>query len=319
MRADRLLSIILLLQRHHQMTAQALAQSLGVSERTIYRDIDALSLAGIPVYTKSGPDGGCYLDSHYRGSLNWFTGAELQALLFTGTASPLADLGMASVMDNAVLKLLSLIPERRQAQADLMRQRLYLDSSSWYGETDSTMSLADLKEATWNDLIIEVHYINWNGHEQSRRLAPYSLVYKSNRWYLVAKNLDSEEMRTYRVGRITDVHLTNEIYERDATFDIVAHWETASEAFTTQLPEYPVRLRVKIHMLSYFQTVFIGRFDIIEQSEEWLTLDVQYSVFEEALSSVLGLGADVEVIEPLALHDAVLRQAQAILEKWSAS
>ena len=156
MRADRLLSIVLLLQRHHRLKASELAEKLGVTERTIYRDIDALSLAGVPVYTRTGPDGGCFLDEHYRSQLNWFTGAEMQALLYTGSASPLSDLGMEQAMDNAVLKLLSLLPERSRQEAEKMRHRLYLDPSGWYESDDSHPTLPLLKDAVWNDVLIDV-------------------------------------------------------------------------------------------------------------------------------------------------------------------
>jgi predicted DNA-binding transcriptional regulator YafY len=124
MRADRLLAIVLLIQRDGQMTASELATATGVTQRTIYRDVEALSMAGVPIYTQPGPRGGIGLDAAYRSQLNWFTGPELQALLYTGSAAPLAELGLGQAMDHAVLKLLALLPERGQRDAELMRQRL---------------------------------------------------------------------------------------------------------------------------------------------------------------------------------------------------
>lgn len=315
MRADRLLSIVLLLQQHNHLKAKLLAETLGVTERTIYRDIEALSLAGVPVHTRPGPDGGCFLDDHYRSSLNWFTGAELQTLLYASSASPLSALGMRSAMDNAMLKLLALLPTHYQQQAGQLKQRLYLDPSGWYGSTEEHPRLLKLKEAVWGDFLIEVLYETWEGEKYPHTLAPYSLVYKSDRWYLVAKRQDSGEMRTYRVSRIADVKLQTTPFERNPNFDIVAYWEEASQQFMQQLPSYPVTLRIRPQILIYFQHIFPGRYDVAEKTEDWWTLHVQYRVYEEARASVLGLGIDAEVIHPLELHTAVIEHAKALLEK----
>ncbi len=316
MRADRLLSLVLLLQRHHQLTAKSLSEMLGVTERTIYRDIDALSLAGVPVYTRTGPDGGCFLDEQYRNHLNWFTGAEIQTLLYAGSASPLSDLGMDGAMDNAILKLLSLLPERKQQDAEKMRQRLYLDPSGWYESRESHPTLPLLKDAVWNDSLIDVTYENWEGNAQSRTLAPYSLVYKSDRWYLVAESQNSGSMRTYRVSRLSDIRLQSTQFERDLKFDIVDYWKMSSEQFVNRVPVYPVMLSVRPHLMTYFQHVLYGRYTITEKQDNWWILRVEYTVFEEARTSVLGLGVDVEVIEPQSLHEAVIEQARAIVKKY---
>ena len=317
MRADRLLSIILLLQNHQQMTAKSLSDRLGVTERTIYRDIEALSIAGIPVYTRTGPDGGCFLDDHYRNSLSWFTGAELQTLLYTGSASPLSELGMQATMDNALLKLLTLLPNRYQRDGERMKQRLYLDPSGWYGTQDKHPTLPLLKDAVWDDFMIECQYETWDGRQQFRTLAPYSLVYKADRWYLVATQGNIEAMRTYRVSRLTEIRLQTRSFERDPDFDIINYWEKSSAQFLQGLPSYPVTLRVKANTLIYFQHMQSGRYDVLEQADEWWTITVHFTVFEEARTSVLGLGTDVEVIQPIELQDAVIEQAQAILAKYT--
>jgi len=317
LRADRLLSIILLLQRHQHMTAKALSENLGVTERTIYRDIDALGLAGVPVYTRTGPEGGCFLDDQYRNNLNWFTEAELQTLMYTGSASPLSDLGMQTAMDNAVLKLLTLLPKRHQHEAELVKQRLYLDPSGWYGSQENYPTLPILKEAVWGDFWIDVLYESWEGDQQSRRLAPYSLVYKAGRWYLVAKRDRIEELRTYRVSRISDVRVHSTHFERDAKFDIVDYWADASAKFLQRLPSYPVRLRVRPSTMIYFSHMQTGRYDVLEKNDQWWILQVHFTVFEEARTAVLGLGTDIEVIEPIELQNAVIEQAEAIVFKYA--
>lgn len=315
MRADRLLSIIFLLQKHHHLKAKQLSEQLGVTERTIYRDVEALSLAGVPIYTQTGKDGGIFLDEYYRTEMAWFTGAGLQTLMATGTASPLSDLGMQSAVDNALVKLLSLLPYRRQQEAQVMAQRLYLDPTGWYGITEAHPALSVIKEAVWRDAVIEVAYENWQGDKQARQLAPYSLVYKSDRWYLVARPYPDGTMRTYRVSRINDVKITSTHFDRDLNFDIADYWEQASEAFLQRIPIYPVILRVHPDTMTYFNHMMAGRYEILVDDGGWLTLRVTYTVFEEARTSVLGLATHVEVLEPTELHDTVIAMAQAIVAK----
>lgn len=320
MRADRLFSIVLLLQRQQRLTAADLAGLLGVTERTIYRDMDALSLAGVPVYTRPGPDGGCFLDEQYRTSLNWFTGTELQTLLATGNAAPLADLGMQQALDQALLKLLALLPDRYQQEAARMQQRLYFDPAGWYDAADHrptspTAVLTLLKEAVWQDRVIEALYTTWEGVQQWRTLEPYSLVYRSGRWYLVAGNPRTGARHIYRAARFAEVRVQARQFERDRTFNIAAYWQAASLRFVDQLPAYPVTLRVLPGGLAYFEQMLAGRYEVLEkQATAWI-LRVHYLVFEEARTSVLGLGVEVEVIEPLALHVAVLDQARALLTR----
>lgn len=316
MRADRLLTIVLLLQRHHHLTAKSLSESCGVTERTIYRDIEALSMAGIPVYTRTGPDGGCFLDEQYRTSLTWFTGTELQTLMFTGTASPLSELGMHTAADNAILKLLALLPNQHQQQVEQMQQRLYLDPPGWYDTAEAHPLLPRLKDAVWGDVVIDTAYVTWDGKQKSAMLHPYSLVYKSSRWYLVARQHDHVTMRTYRVSRFTDVSLQNHTFDRDSNFNITVYWAEAAQQFQQRLPEYPVTLRVRASTLVYFQHTLSGRYAVLECDDEWSVITVQYMVFEEARTSVLGLGTDVEVIEPITLQAAVIEQAQAIVAKY---
>lgn len=316
MRADRLLSIVLLLQQHKHLTAKSLSEALAVTERTIYRDIEALSLAGVPIYTRSGPDGGCFLDEGYRTSLSWFSGLELQTLMAGGNNPALNALGMGQLRDNAVLKLLALIPARHQSEAALMRQRLYFDSSGWYATTEPTPDLPILKEAVWGDYWIETFYETWEGERQTRRLAPYSLICKAERWYVAAKAAPDAPMLTYRAGRFSQTRLQSERFERDPSFDIEAYWAAASAQFLGKVPSYPVTLRAQPEAMPYFRTVLSGRYSVESHDNDGYILRVNYTVFEEARASVLGLGTLAEVIHPPELHTAVLDIARRWVDKY---
>ena len=316
-RADRLLSIVLLIQREGQMTAEALARILGVTPRTIYRDIDALSIAGVPIYTQPGPHGGCFLDEIYRNQLTWFTTNELQTLMYTGTASPLAELGMQNAMENAVLKLFALLPKSTSKQAAIMSQRLYLDPTAWYSQNEPQPSLPNLKEAVWDDRLIQCVYRNWQGQETKETLAPYGLVYKADSWYLVATAPAKINFRTYRVARLSGVEILEKHFERETSFQIAAYWEHASEKFRRGVPQYPVKLRTSPQNLTYFYEMYAGRFEILEKNESSLVLQVDFNVFAEARVSCLGLGRHTKVIEPIELQTAINEEVKWMADKLS--
>jgi len=316
MRADRLLSIILLLQKHHHLTAHELARQLSVTERTIYRDIDALSLSGVPIYTQSGPNGGCFLDESYRTSLNWFTGDELQTLIFASHTHPIQDLHLNKHHDNALMKLFAQLPERYQDQVQLMQQRLYFDASQWYNERTPPAQLNQLKQIVWEDQLIQVIYESWNNKLTQITIAPYSLVYKAGNWYTVAQNQDTQQFRTYRISRLTDIRFLNQSFQRDITFDIATYWADNAQQFAQQLPHYPVQLEIKSGLRHFFRQVMQGRYEIIEDKGETLILNVSYTVMEEARMSVLGMGNSATVITPNELRVQVKLYAQQVIQHY---
>ena len=179
--------------------------------------------------------------------------------------------------------------------------------------------LPKLKDAIWNDTIISMHYENWEGESRQFVLHPYSLVYKSGRWYLVGMDDDKQQVRTYRVSRIHEVEHTHNTFERDSQFNIIDYWQSSSEQFNRRVPEYPVLLRARPDTMIYFQHMMAGRYEVLNKDDVWIELRVTYTVFEEARTSVLGLGTAVEVIEPHTLHDAVVQVAQEIVDKYKSS
>jgi len=183
MRADRLLSIMMLLQQKRHLTAEALAKHLEVSVRTIYRDIDALSFAGVPIYTQSGPLGGIFLDANYRIALTSLSLTELQSLFIEGAHQPLSDLGLGQAIQNSYLKLLATLPEIQRLEADRFRQRIYIDPKSWFQVEERSPDLTLLQHAVMEGKEIEFTYSYANGETHIRRTQPYGMVCKSNSWY----------------------------------------------------------------------------------------------------------------------------------------
>lgn len=218
MRADRLLSLLMLLQARGRMTARQLARELEVSERTIYRDIDALSVAGVPVYAVAGRDGGFALLDHYRTSLTWLIDAEVRALFMLSIPAPLADLGVSQELKQALLKLSAALPDSRRSDEARVRQRFHLDSTWWGQVGGSVPHLQTVYQAVWNDRKLRVTYQPIPGVEISLVVAPYGLVAKAGVWCLVWAR--KGRPRTRRVSDLVEVELLLETFARPPDFDI---------------------------------------------------------------------------------------------------
>jgi predicted DNA-binding transcriptional regulator YafY len=185
-RADRLLSIVLLLDTHRHLTAGDMARRLEVSERTIYRDIDALSAAGVPVYAQRGGRGGCYLPDGYRTRLTGLTAAEAQVLSLRGPAKILADLGLGEAVDAAQMKLLRALPDGVRSGATAAHERVLVEAAGWDPPLESVPHLEALQSAVWSERQLEMVYCRSDGTTVERRVDPLGLVAKGSVWYLVS-------------------------------------------------------------------------------------------------------------------------------------
>ncbi|MBZ0287993.1 MAG: HTH domain-containing protein, partial [Anaerolineae bacterium] len=158
MRADRLISLMLLLHARGRMTAQTLAQQLEVSERTIYRDVDALGAAGVPIYVQPGVNGGIFLDEHYRISLTGLTRAEVQSLFVSSSTPPLADLGLDNAVQATLLKLFAALPLPHQAEVERLRSRFHIDPANWFQVIEPSDTFPLLQQAVWEDRAVSIRY-----------------------------------------------------------------------------------------------------------------------------------------------------------------
>jgi predicted DNA-binding transcriptional regulator YafY len=313
MRADRLLSIVLLLQTHPCLTAHELAQRLEVSERTIYRDMEALTIAGIPVFAERGRSGGWSLVEGYRTNLTGLNAPEIQALLLNTPSQLLSDLGLEEAADVALLKILAALPQLTRRDAQYFQQRIHFDTGQWFGSQDDTPCLTDLQQALWQDAQAEIDYQRSDGALVRRTIDPLGLVAKGHIWYLIAA-IESE-IRTYRVSRISCVRMTANLVNRPADFDLAKYWSQSTQEFLAKLPNYPTTLRVKQALLPKIRSWRYSRVDDVSQvdSDGWVTIRADFEVLEEACQRVLSLGADVIIIEPDALREVVIQTARKIL------
>ena len=187
MRSSRLVSILMLLQARPRMTARELAGELEVSLRTVYRDVEALSAAGVPVYAEQGRAGGYRLVDGYRTRLTGLTEDEALSLFMVGLPGPAAALGLGEEAASAERKLLAALGPAQRVRAGRLRDRFRLDVSAWYHPAEEPPHLAALAEAVLDDRVVDVVYRRWEApREVERRLAPYGLVLKGGTWYLAA-------------------------------------------------------------------------------------------------------------------------------------
>lgn len=314
MRADRLLSIMLLLQMHKRMTAAQLATRLGVSERTILRDMDVLSGAGIPVVAERGAGGGWTLIEGYRTQLTGLTAEEVQSLFFARPPEALAELGLKEASESAWLKLWASLGERARQQAEFVHQRILVDPRGWRDSSRSLTALPKLIEALWLGRQVRFRYENAL-HESGERLVhPLGLVAKGSAWYLVAGR--EGQLRTYRVSRIGSIAVEAKAADRPAGFDLAKYWEESTSRFREQLPAviatYLINPRI-LHWIRY------KGWRVVEQvvEGEWIRVRLRFDGEDEIIQLALAHGADIELIEPANLRNVVRDAATATARKYA--
>lgn len=209
MRADRLLRLLMLLQRHRRVTAAWLADELEVSERTVLRDMEALSAAGVPVYTERGRHGGCVLLDDFTTEATGITPAEAQALFAWSSRDAVADLGLGGALTSALTKIAATAPSRALADAEALGTIVHSDRRRWYAATEDVPWLPTLREATSAKRRLTISYASAGADGAAdRTIDPIGLVDSAGRWYLVAER--DQELRTYRVSRIHAVTILDE-------------------------------------------------------------------------------------------------------------
>ena len=316
MRADRLLSIMLLLQIYQRLTAGELARRLEVSERTILRDMEALSTAGVPVTALRGAGGGWALVDGYRTNLTGLNAAEVQTLFSGLPERLLADLGLGRDSDSAHVKLLAALPPSSRADAEYARRRVHVDVAGWGGAADERVPhLHTVQEAVWRVRILLFTYGNDCGGAAERVVDPLGLVAKGGVWYLVARAPDGE-VRSYRVSRVVSARVSEEPCERPEGFDLAAFWAGSVERFKSHAPSFRATFRAHksvLHLLPY-----AGRFSRVESlgeadAEGWATVSMRFQFEEDAAGLALGFGTRVEAVEPEDLREKILKMAEGVV------
>lgn len=299
--------MLLLLQTRGSMTAAALASELEVSVRTIYRDLEALGAAGVPVYAEPGRNGGCRLIEGYRTRLTGLTEKEADALFLTGLPDAVAQLGLGTVLAAAQLKMLAALPPELRSRATRVRERFHLDAPGWFQVSEPVPCLAELAEAAWDDRRVRIVYQR-AGATVTRLLDPMGLVLKSGVWYLVGRHRG--QLRTYRVARVRRVEGTGERFDRAEDFDLAEHWASASLAFEESLLLIEVKARVRATALPLLRRALEpaaarAALDVAPEpaADGWVDVTIPGEMLDYLYIQLLQLGPDIEVLEPPELRE----------------
>ncbi|MEU6805232.1 helix-turn-helix transcriptional regulator [Streptomyces neyagawaensis] len=313
MKSSRLVSILLLLQTRGRMTAARLAEELEVSVRTVYRDMEALAAAGVPLYGDAGHAGGYRLLDGYRTRLTGLTGQEAEALFLAGVPGPAAELGLGAVLAAAQLKVRAALPDALRPHADRVAGRFHLDAPGWYADADDTPFLPAVADAVWNGRVLHVLYRRWaEPTDVRRRLEPYGLVLKAGRWYVVA----GPGPRTYRVDQILELTPTEEEFSRPEGFGLAAYWAAYQRDFHDRLhrAEAVVRLAPGIRLTGPQGRAVDagGRPD----DDGWTQATVPVESLDRAHDDFLRLGTAVEVLEPAELRERIARTVAELAARY---
>ncbi|MEW9106215.1 helix-turn-helix transcriptional regulator [Paenibacillus sp.] len=314
MRADRLMSIMLMLQSYGKMTTRDLAQQLEVSERTIMRDMESLSIAGIPVYAERGSNGGWSLSEGYRTQLTGMKPQELMSLLLMKSSSLVDDLGLRQELDNAYHKLLAASPIGMRRDADIARERIHIDGAGWRQTEDTVQYLSIVQEAVWIQHKLRITY---ERHDSIvvRDIMPLGLVAKRGVWYVAAQVEDG--LRSYRISRIRDAEMLNQAFTRPDGFDLAFYWEESTKQFTSTLPRYPVRIRVRDDLLQRLKHERYAKLLQIEPAHQgWHYADVEFHTLDSAAEIILGFGAAMVALEPAELRGKVISEIRNMLSTY---
>jgi predicted DNA-binding transcriptional regulator YafY len=317
MKSDRLIALLMALQHAGKEPATALAGRLEVSVRTIYRDVDALSAAGIPVYAERGSQGGIVLADTYRDALGRFGDDELRAL-FVSSGDALADIGLRGDHRSALDKLARAMPQRARDTVGQTRGRVHVDARRWVAPASSPSgTLVALRDAVWSDRSVTIGYTARSGAVTRRSVDPFGLVTKAGIWYLVAR--DGETMKTFRVQRISRVRVLDRRFTRPAGFDLETYWKGVAAFVGSEDVPYVATFRMNRGALanaSVFYTIESRRRVRGSTPAEWI-VRIAFPVFAAALQEALGWDEGAVALEPPGLCAAITERARSLLARYA--
>lgn len=314
MKADRLLSVLLLLQSKGRATERELAERLEVSQRTIHRDLEALSAANVPVVALRGSQGGWELAEGWRTQVPGLDASELRALLM---AQPRA-LGhprLRAAAESALNKLMASLPGAMREEAATMRERLHVDPAGWWDAGEDVSALPVVQDAVMRERKLTFDYIRADGERGPRTVDPLGLVAKGSSWYLVAQT--PKGMRTFRVSRMSVVTVLASEFKRPKRFELEAYWKQSTEELEGKRRRYPVVLAVSRsaapRLTGWLAAKPVADADSATSAEGPVAMHMEFDDLQQAKYVVLGLGIRARVLEPLELRKAVEDEIRLML------
>ncbi len=312
-KADRLLELLLLLQARPRCTARELAAKLEISERTVYRDVDSLAAAGVPVFAERGANGGIALSEGYRRALLQFGDEEIQALFIAGS-SLVADLGLGGKGERALEKLRGGLSDVQRRAAESVRDRVYIDQRRWFQSDPSVERLSLLRRAVWDDRVIRLRYKDREGKQSDRSAEPYGLVSKAGVWYVIAHT--DAGFRSFRVDRIVEARVEERHFERDLAFTLESYWRETATRMLSERPSFAAIVRIddddiRSTLCGYYRTECASPDDV-------KIVRVYFSNERSAVRNAIAWGDAVELLDPPSVRAEIARHARAIAERYSA-
>jgi len=343
MRADRLLKMLMALQSKGKMTTRQLAELVEVSERTILRDMDALTLAGIPVVAERGKSGGWKLMEHFKHGLNEVHFEALKSLFILPSVSILAALNIDASSEEIRQSLLNKLPNAAKQDAQQYFHKIHIDSATWRASagTAAVVQLRELQAALWEDKRLEITYLNGKGESSQRIVRPLGLVAKGNVWYMVALN-ENGEYRNYKVSRIASVKVMDTTFTRPEHFNLSQYWEQSKRQFIEALPIVEVQVlahrsilsrlrytgkfvsKLEVEPLSIDERSIRSKLDTEEKlvagadagSATMVPVNLQFNSEQEAVEFVLGFGGAIQLLSPANLIPSIIEQAKAAIKLY---
>ena len=319
MRASRLLTILMILQTRGRTSAEILADELEVSVRTVYRDIDQLSAAGVPVYAETGRNGGFALLDGWKTRLNGLTAPEARALFFSGLPGPAGDLGLGDEAAAAELKLLAALPADWQAEARRMSSRFHLDPRGWFQPGHKPEFLKVVAEAVWSETRLSLRYQSWK-EVRDRVIEPLGLVLKGGVWYVVARR--EGHARTYKLSQILSLSLMTEKFVRPKDFDLPRYWVESTKQFERDIYIGTARVRAnatgrrKLRDLSETLKQAIETLELVPDAEGWAEFVIPVEEPVWASHELTKVGDDVEVLEPPELRALIVAHLTRMARRY---
>lgn len=317
MRASRLLSILILLQLRRRLTAADLAAEFEVSERTIYRDIDALSAAGVPVYGDRGPGGGFQLVDGYRTQLTGLSAGEAEAATMIGLPGPAAELGLGAATEAARRKLLAAMPGGGAARADRMATRFHLDAVDWYRGGDALPHLPKIARAVLDQHVLTMRYESWRG-VRDWTVEPLGLILKAGIWYLAARGVG--KVRIFRVSNIEQSDMLDDSFDRPLDFDLAVWWRSEQARFEAELFATHAAVRASAEGCKRLTAQSPRGAEAVAgagppDAQGWRAMAMRIEDSEHGARNMLALGAEVEVIAPDSFRHRIAALAREIVAR----
>lgn len=316
MKADRLISILMLLQVHKQLTANDLAKRLEVSVRTIYRDIESLSSLGIPIFTERGTNGGIKLLGDYKTTLSGINKDELYSLFIPTGDKVLDDLGIGKLKDSTIIKLLGNSSSYQMNEIKNIQNYIFIDMYTW-GENPikvDTAILSILQEGIWNSKVLNIVYRKIN-ETKNVILNPLGLVCKRGIWYLIGEN--NEIIKTYKVSNIESALLTDTLFDRPKDFNLEKHWKSSTSNFKASIPKHTFTFKVNPSIVNNIKTrQFISISNIVVEDDN-IYMDINFDAIFQGIEFAFGYGKDIEIIYPIDARAEIKKKCYEITKLYS--